>query len=302
MSIEVCTRLNELSSRQLVLQKSLNRTQNEIVQLRDVATRVKEDLDSVNLKLEDLSLDFPEIELDEELVEELNIKDEVLPSKIPTILPKPVPKTQVLPPPTPKKITLQPPTLLRKSSSLQSLNTLHLQYNEKIQQQNTAQLIRDNPRAVEYRLLDVEARSRRRNLIFYGIHESQWESPDQCDQTLRRFLTSKLGVPEPYRIELSRVRRIGRKMDNRTRPIIVSFVNDQIKSGILNHGYMLRNTNFGITQDYPEAIRRARKQLLPDFRHFRSRGRRAMIRYPAKLIVEGKVVIDLFPGWKFEEI
>ena len=291
MCDDAVDRLEELSTRQVVLQKSLDRTRNEIKLLQDVVSRVASSLDDANLRLEELSKDFPEeseiesgIDSDPEL-EGIVVKPDV--SRIPVR-------------------DYSRIVSVENSSGVSSCESSELDDSSEGSWVPVLPRREHNPRAVEYRLLDLEARSRRHNLMFYGIPEPYRESLEQCDMTLRRFLANKLGVPDPYRIELNRVRRIGRRDTaerlQRIRPIIATFKNDQLKSGILNHGFMLKNTHYGIAQDYPDAIRRARKELLQDYRNARARGRRAQIKYPAKLLVDGRVVQDLFPGWQFDEI
>ena len=61
---------------------------------------------------------------------------------------------------------------------------------------------------------------------------------------------------------------------------------------------MLKGTPYGISRDYPQEITHARQKLWPQYKAARENPlNRVTIGYPAKLIVNGVVVCDLFPEW-----
>ena len=77
----------------------------------------------------------------------------------------------------------------------------------------------DRLKLFEYYSIDIEARSRRNNLLFGGFPESRDEN---CTRVILNFLEDKLGIDEPPVIE--RAHRLGRF--NRLkgpRPVIVAF-------------------------------------------------------------------------------
>ena len=60
----------------------------------------------------------------------------------------------------------------------------------------------------------------------------------------------------------------------------------------------LNGSRYRISCDYPEEIRDARRQLGTELRRRRNQGAtNVYIGFPAKLVVDGNVVSDLFPGW-----
>ena len=69
---------------------------------------------------------------------------------------------------------------------------------------------------------------------------------------------------------------------------------------ILASAYKLRDTNFGINRDYPPEIVNARSNLWADYKLEKSRHREGSvyIGFPAKLVVDRKVIRDEFPDWK----
>ena len=92
------------------------------------------------------------------------------------------------------------------------------------------------------RLMDLEARSRRQNLIFRNIPEPDEEFWEQCEIDLVSFIkdTMKLG-DEANDIVFQRVHRLGKPKRGiapngqpwRPRPIIASFRDDKIKEKVL---------------------------------------------------------------------
>ena len=96
---------------------------------------------------------------------------------------------------------------------------------------------------------------------------------------------------------LARSHRLGpRKIG---RPIIVNFRDFCDTEAIMAKAYMLKGTPFSIDHDLPKEIIEARKHIWRELKEIRSHNHRVkyQIVYPAKLIVEGKVVRDEFPDW-----
>ena len=101
---------------------------------------------------------------------------------------------------------------------------------------------------------------------------------------------------------LTRAHRLGpRKIGirNPRRPIIVNFRDFCDTQLIMERAHVLRNTSFSVGHDLPKEINDARKKLWDELKYIKSRqpNAKAQIVYPAKLIVNGKVVMDEFPDW-----
>ena len=76
----------------------------------------------------------------------------------------------------------------------------------------------DRLKLLEYRSIDLEARSRRNNLLFKGIPEQRREN---CFAEVRRFIQEELQIDKDFYLE--RAHRLGRFSSTKTRPIIVAF-------------------------------------------------------------------------------
>lgn len=147
---------------------------------------------------------------------------------------------------------------------------------------------------LEYRSIDIEARSRRKNLLFKGLPENRNEN---CFEEVRRFISEKLNIDNDMYLE--RAHRLGRYAFNKTRPIIVAFRDFCDTELILNGSSNLRGTNFGVSRDYPNELSKARQSIWRQFKTTRDNNphKKVTFGYPASIRVDGDIVVDLFPDW-----
>lgn len=106
---------------------------------------------------------------------------------------------------------------------------------------------------IENRLVDLEARSRRNNLIFRGMKVSG-NTNDYC-QLVRRFCNDLLGTDD--KLYVNRAHPLGR--DRST--IIAHLPDDRDINYIMSKVQLLRNTGFVVHRDYPAEIRERRAKL-----------------------------------------
>ena len=157
------------------------------------------------------------------------------------------------------------------------------------------------------RIINAEAQAKRDNLIFLNIPEREQESANDCEQALYDFMAGALQLSdaqlddvvfqEVYR--LGRVKR-GVAPDGRPwkpRPLLARFRDFRIRQSILGRAKALKGTEYAIREDFPAEIRTARGKLWEDLKRAKSEHLKAKIAYPAKIVVEGQVVRDMFPDW-----
>ena len=101
---------------------------------------------------------------------------------------------------------------------------------------------------LEYKSLDLEARTRRNNLIFNGLGEARDEN---CTLVIKRFLQERLGLSD---LMIERAHRLGRFNRSRSRPIIVSFIESSTIQSILSNAYKLKGSPYSINKDFPQEI------------------------------------------------
>ena len=156
---------------------------------------------------------------------------------------------------------------------------------------------------------DAEARSRRNNLIFRGIAETPGDD-DLCAGLVKELIRKELHLDiNPYIQRAHRLGnpiargRIGRRWAaNRPtpRPIIVCFRDYEDVESIIGNAYKLANSNLGISRDYPKEIVDARAELWPLYKSEKQKYAKGkvFIRFPAQLVVNGRIAVDKFPDWR----
>ena len=154
---------------------------------------------------------------------------------------------------------------------------------------------------LSYKSIDIEARSRRCNIIIRGIPE---ERDENCFQVARKFICDNIGL-DADRMFLVRAHRLGarrrglRQFDPQKRPLIVAFRDYTDTVEILENTKRLKGSPYSVDRDQPREIYEARKKLWPLLKEKRREHPRAdvYIQYPAKLMVDKVVVQDEFPEW-----
>ena len=152
----------------------------------------------------------------------------------------------------------------------------------------------DRLKLLEYRSLDIEARSRRRNLLIKGIPEDRREN---CFDLARHFISDELKIDRDMYLEMAH--RLGRFNLNKTRPIIVACRDFCDVEEIVSASAQLRGKAYGISRDYPNEIVKARQSLWSRFKSIRDNNpnKRVSFGYPAKISIDGSFVVDLLPEW-----
>ncbi|CAG2187613.1 unnamed protein product [Mytilus edulis] len=89
------------------------------------------------------------------------------------------------------------------------------------------------------KLIDMQCRSMKYNLIFSGIEEHRDED---CEDKLRRFIYQDMRIE--HRLEFGNVHRFGKNMVKRA-------------------GKNLKGTHYGVNQQFPAEIEEKRRKLYP---------------------------------------
>ena len=183
-----------------------------------------------------------------------------------------------------------------KQSSIEKLETMMKCSNETIPNLQTKSKTHDDTlNILNYRSVDLEARSRRKNLIFRGLFEFRNKN---CTDVMHQFLYDQLNL-DPESDVIERAHRLGRWDPNkRKRPMIVLFRDYQSVEKIIDKAWMLGNTPYRIDRYYPREIVDARTLLRNRYRQLKDDGVKVQMVFPAKLVVGRKVIEDAFPGWQ----
>lgn len=66
---------------------------------------------------------------------------------------------------------------------------------------------------------------------------------------------------------------------------------------IIERAYRLKGSKFGIDRDYPKEIAAARQLLWPRFKELKQHNNNVSLQYPARLVLNGRVIEDALPDW-----
>ena len=142
----------------------------------------------------------------------------------------------------------------------------------------------------EDKLIDIQWRSMRENLIFTSIDEPEGVT-ENVELTLRAFLRDGMKIERP--IEFDRVHRLGRYDNDRKypRPIIAKFERFKEKEYVRQTAPdALYGTKYGVREQYPQEIEEKRKLLYPEAKTARQDKDNKVRLVRDKLYVNGKEV------------
>ena len=185
--------------------------------------------------------------------------------------------------------------LLNSSVSLQNKELCEIKKNIEGMKCDIANLKTEKSK-LQLKQIDQEARSRRDNLIFYGIRE---EKDENVNEVICSFLREKLQISDGTTI-IDRAHRLGRPKPGvflgkeKPRPIIVKFYRFKEKERVRSMRSDL-SAPYSISEDIPIEIREARKSLHPQFQELKNQNKRPYIIYPAILMCDGKQMAKADP-------
>lgn len=154
----------------------------------------------------------------------------------------------------------------------------------------------------ERRNENLEAQSRRENLLFYGLGEQVNETWDMSENKVRQYLADHLNLDET-KISIERAHRLGK--GGGAHPVIVKFSHFKDKDKILQSYREKKKAErdsgptvdddspqqhrvIRVSEDFTARVRNIRSKLVPYISTFKSEDKRAFLRYD-KLIVDGVV-------------
>ncbi|XP_037512256.1 uncharacterized protein LOC119389039 [Rhipicephalus sanguineus] len=115
---------------------------------------------------------------------------------------------------------------------------------------------------LEASLDDAENRSRRNNVIFYGVPDpTRNETWAESEKAIVDICKNNIGITVLPN-DIKRAHRLGIHSVNRNRPIIVKFLSHKTRDALLSNSRKLKNTNYSIGEDFSRPVQHARKQVL----------------------------------------
>ena len=157
-------------------------------------------------------------------------------------------------------------------------------------------------------IIDLKCRSMRVNMIFFGlteptgsIHDMPGESNankpassttnrniENCEEKVLDFCEKVLKITNPREsISIDRAHRMGGKIANKTRPVVVKFKDTNSKMRVKDalKTVNLRGSQYNVSEQFPPEVQARRKELFPVLTEARNKGSRAVL-------VRDKIYID----------
>lgn len=119
--------------------------------------------------------------------------------------------------------------------------------------------LQESVAAMERKLDELDNRSRRSNLIIYGIPENDKGNEKDLDVEINKKIISNVLKLEPIAIE--RIHRLGKPATNKMRPVILKLLDFHDKNKILQNCSKLKGSSFAIGEDFSPRVREIRRNL-----------------------------------------
>lgn len=130
---------------------------------------------------------------------------------------------------------------------------------------------------LERKLVDLEDRSRRNNLIVFGMQENEDETPESLAKGVTESVFQKtLGVTVT---SVERIHRMGRKQADKPRPVILKLIDHREKINVLKNCHKFKGGRISVSEDFSVTTRQIRKHLWESTSDARSAGSKVRLVY-----------------------
>ena len=136
------------------------------------------------------------------------------------------------------------------------------------------------------KLLDLQSREMRDNLMFYNFKEEQGETDKKCMDKIYDLMENELNMENARNIQFHRVHRVGRFNRTKIRPIVAKFAFYPDRERVRAAAKNLEGTDFSIGQQFPKEIQERRRRLVPLMKKAKNEGKQAYISVD-KLYIDG---------------
>lgn len=148
------------------------------------------------------------------------------------------------------------------------------------------QHLEETQKSLEDTVTDLQCRSMRDNLLFFGLAERK-NGRENCATLIDDFCENQLGLPSVSE-NIERAHRLGGRNEERTkpRPIVVKFASYRMREKVREKANRLAGTSFSIQEQFPKKIQEKRKMLIPIMNEAR-RNRKSTKLVKDKLYIDG---------------
>lgn len=156
--------------------------------------------------------------------------------------------------------------------------------------QNSLQSIQVDVSKHSKELSYLDANSRRKNLLIFGLKEDPNEKFSDLEDKILNLIIQKLELPSFSLAELDFIRRLRSKKF--PRPILIGLTTQRRKFDLLKNGSKLKEEKIFIREDSPPAVKQKEKELLPQMHEYRKQGKYAVVRAGKLIVRENQKPLD----------
>ena len=136
---------------------------------------------------------------------------------------------------------------------------------------NIVKEVKKDKADLKQKVIELEDRSRRDNLVIEGLEDSEKEGPALCEKRARSFFKDTLNIDRGDDLVIGRVHRMGQYNKDKPRPTIVKFDRYKDREEVWNKRSKVPKGK-GLKENYSKETDRARAQLFPIMKAARSKG------------------------------
>ena len=145
---------------------------------------------------------------------------------------------------------------------------------------------------VQSNLNEMKCLEMRNNLLFFKIAEETEEADREielCLPKVQRIMEESMGIENArYTIKVKQARRLGKFDAAKTRPILVEFETFEDSEIVRKASPNLKDTDYGVSQQFTREIVLKRRKLLPILKTARNERKKAFLSFD-KLYINGEL-------------
>lgn len=179
-------------------------------------------------------------------------------------------------------------TKLNKLDILEDKLEQNLKINEKLQAEN--QQLKKALQQQEERIDSLEREMMKKDIIIYGIEEENEEESEPKIITKINKIINPLGIVLNIDQDVQEIRRIGRKLSGKERPVYIKLTTERTRNKILKEKKNLKHAEnkIWIEEAFSRKVLEQRKELVKIMKVKRQQGSKATVKYN-KLIIDGQI-------------
>ena len=123
------------------------------------------------------------------------------------------------------------------------------------------------------KLLDLQSREVRDNLLFYNFQAERGESDQHFMEKPYRLMENELALQNARDIQFHRMHRVGRFIRSKTRPIVAKFAFYPDRERVRAAAKNIEGMTYSIGQQLPKEIQDRRRRLVPIMKKTKQEGK-----------------------------